>query len=77
MVNLFLFYSFSFVSVSWLFYRYSFMIMTSDYKLIMVAFDGAEKVDFAISVWTRDDIVSVCSVLAHYRTWVPMNQCKW
>ena len=41
------------------------MIMTADSKIFMIEFEGVETLEPAISVWTGDEIVSVCSFLAH------------
>ena len=68
-VNLFLFLTFSFVAVSWLFSRYSFIKTTSDTKLLMVSFEVAKTLESDLSVWTEDEFFSVCSFLVHSRTW--------
>ena len=68
-VYLFSFSYFYFVAVAWLFSRYSFMSTTADAELIMVFFDRVETLDSAIIFWAGDEIVYVCSFLAHSRTW--------
>ena len=69
-MNLFFFSSFSFVAVAWLFSRYYLIIKTTDYKSLMLEFDGVETLESTIRVCTGYEIVSVCSCLAHFRTWV-------
>ena len=45
------------------------MSTTADDKLLMVVFEGVEELESALIVWTGYEIVSVCSFLAHSRTW--------
>ena len=66
--NLFLLSSFPSVAVFWLFSGYYFMITTVDAKLLMVDFEGVKTLESALRVWTEDEIISLCSLLAHYRT---------
>ena len=68
-MNLFFFSSFSFISVAWFFSRYYFMSKTADARLLMVAFEGVEALESALIVWTGYEFFSVCSFLAHSRTW--------
>ena len=44
------------------------MSTAEDDKLIMVALEGFYKLESAIRVWTRDEIVSGYSFLSHSRT---------
>ena len=48
-VNLFLFYSFYFVAVDWLFSRYSVISTMSDFKLLMSEFEVVETLDYELS----------------------------
>ena len=66
--EIFFFSNFSFVAVPWLFLRYSFMSTMADAKSLMVEFEGAETLDFALSFWTGYEMFSLCSFLAHYIT---------
>ena len=35
----------------------------------MMEFEGVDKLESALSFWTEDETVYVCSLLAHSRTW--------
>ena len=69
-MNFFFFFSFYFVAVAWFFSMYYLMIKMADYKSLMLPFEGVEILKSTIRVCTGYDIVSVCSFLAHSRTWV-------
>ena len=53
------------------------MITTSDAKLLIVSLEGVETLESALRTLTGDEIVSVYSLLYHYRTWGSNELIKW